>query len=212
MLEAQTKAEAYAGWLAGRREPPAEVMAGLHAGIFKPLRLDEAEAMPDDPGLRIGGYGEDRAIYTSPVFTGGGEPRTVHLGIDIFAPAGTDVFAPLPGRLHSFRDNANPLDYGPTIILEHVVADGLVFYTLYGHLGRESLDGLTVGRALAAGECLAVLGDRDVNGGWPPHLHVQVVLDLMGNTGDFPGVCRRGERARWLDICPDPGPLLGIAS
>ncbi len=214
MLEAQTKAKAYADWLGGEREAAAEIMAGLHAGAFRPLRLDAVEVMPQMPWLAAGGYGEDRALYTSPIFAGDGEPRTVHLGLDIFAPAGTAVFAPLAGRVHSFRDNANPLDYGPTIILEHAFASSgfgiLVFYTLYGHLARESLEGLFAGKAFAAGERLGWLGAVGVNGGWPPHLHVQVVLDLMEFEGDFPGVARRSESARWLENCPDPGPLLGF--
>ncbi len=209
MIEARSKA--YTDWLARRTAPPAEVMAGVRGGAYQPLRLDTAAAMPDAPGRRIGGYGEDRAIYTSPIFAGDGEPRTVHLGLDIFAPAGEAVFAPLAGRVHSFRDNANPLDYGPTIVLEHAIEDGLVFYTLYGHLSRESLSGLRTGQALVAGQRLGWLGAAEVNGGWPPHLHVQVMLDLMGYEGDFPGVCRRSERARWIETCPDPGPLLGIA-
>ena len=208
----ETRTQAYADWLGGRMAPPAEVMAGLRDGAYRPLRLDTATTMPEDGSRRIGGYGEDRAIYTSPIFAGDGEPRTVHLGVDIFAPAGEAVFAPLAGRVHSFRDNANALDYGPTVILEHRPAPELVFYTLYGHLSRESLDGLSVGQGLAAGGRLGWLGTAEVNGGWPPHLHVQVILDLMGREGDFPGVCRRSERARWTEICPDPGPLLGIAS
>ena len=211
MLETQTKAEAYTAWLAARQKPWAEIMAGLHASAFTPLALDIAPAMPDAPGLRYGGYDEERAIYTSPVFNAGPEPRTIHLGIDLFAPAGTAVFAPLDGRVHSFRDNAGALDYGPTIILEHAASAELVFYTLYGHLSRESLDGLHSGRAFVAGERLAWLGGADVNGGWLPHLHFQVVLDLLGYDGDFPGVARKSERARWTEICPDPGPLLGIA-
>ena len=211
MLDAQSRTQAYADWLA-QRPPPAEIMAGLHAGTFSRLRLDEARAMPDDPGLSYGGYGEDRAIYDSPVFTGDGEPRTVHLGLDIFAPAGTEVFAPLAGRVHSFRDNANPLDYGPTVILEHQPVPSLVFYTLYGHLNRDSLEGLERGKPIRAGERVGRLGEKSENGGWPPHLHVQVMLDLMGYDGDFPGVARRSERRRWLDNCPDPGPLLGMTA
>lgn len=216
MTEARTRLDAYTAWLTGRSRTSADIMTGAQTGGFSPLRLETAATMPENPGLAVGGYGEDRAIYTSPVFTAAGEARTVHLGLDLFAPAGTEVFAPLDGRVHSFRDNANPLDYGPTIILEHAVSTpvsgALVFYTLYGHLARESLDGLTAGQAIAAGQRLGWLGRPEVNGGWPPHLHVQVMLDLMGYEGDFPGVARRSESARWLEICPDPGPLLGIAS
>ena len=205
--------ELYTRWLASR-PAPAEVMAGLHAG-FDVVRMSDGgmEAVRTEGRLAAGGYDEDRAIYDNAAFgagVAGVEPRTVHLGIDIFAPVGTEAFAPVAGRVHSFADNANPLDYGPTVILEHTTG-ALVFYTLYGHLGRESLVGLREGKAFAAGERLGWLGAPEVNGGWPPHLHFQVVLDMMHYCGDFPGVFRRSERDHWKTVCPDPGPLLGIA-
>lgn len=202
----------------------AEIMAGLHGG-FDPIRLDAegarqlglTDGLPgsyviETPRLKVGGYDEERAIYSGPVFTppAGAEPRTVHLGIDIFAEAGTPVFAPLEGRIHSFQDNANPKDYGPTIIVEHAVAEALTFYTLYGHLSRDSLDGVLVGQSVARGQEIARLGGAEVNGDWPPHLHFQVILDMQGKTGDYPGVFRKGEREQWKRICPDPAPLLGI--
>ena len=210
--------DAFAAWLATRPQPAREIIAGLHAG-FTPLRLD-AEHLPDNwqdlPGdrLYVGGYDEDRAIYDGPVFAAadGEEARTLHLGIDLFAAAGTPVLAPLDGRVHGFQDNANPKDYGPTIILEHSVTIDLTFYTLYGHLSRESLHGLHVGQAVTAGQALATLGAAEVNGGWPPHLHFQVILDMAGATGDFPGVFRKSQRAHWTLVCPDPAPLLGIPS
>ena len=47
------------------------------------------------------------------------EPRRLHLGVDIWADAGTPVYVPLDGRIHSFRDNNHFGDYGPTVILQH---------------------------------------------------------------------------------------------
>lgn len=210
--------DAFIAWLNTRQVASAEIMAGLHAG-FTPIQLD-AEHLNADwenlPGDRLfaGGYGEDRAIYDGPVFAAGAgeEPRTLHLGIDIFAPAGTPVFAPLAGRLHSFQDNANPKDYGPTLILEHSVTRDLTFHTLYGHLSRESLIGKHVGQDIAAGQPLASLGERDVNGGWPPHLHFQIILDMGDALGDFPGVFKPSQADHAKRLCPDPAPLLGITS
>ncbi len=87
----------------------------------------------------IGRYNEARPIYTSDIFrsegSDGPEWRTVHLGLDVFVEAGTPVLAPLDGVVHSFRNNSSHLDYGPTIILQHTVAEQqLTFFTLYGHL------------------------------------------------------------------------------
>lgn len=198
---------AYALWFAMRPGPPAEIMRGLASAL--PGGLTDKDLLPGQP-LRMGGYGEDRAIYTQDLFAPKGEePRTVHLGLDIFAAAGAEVSAPIAGRVHSIRDNANPGDYGPTIILEHAVGDA-AFHTLYGHLSRASLDGLSPGRAFAAGERIARLGKREENGGWPPHLHFQIILDIGEHKGDYPGVCRRSEQDRWLAICPDPRPFLGL--
>jgi hypothetical protein len=55
------------------------------------------------------------------------------------------VYAPLDGRVHSFNNNTAHLDYGPAIILEHQTDGGERFYTLFGHLSPDSLEGLTVG-------------------------------------------------------------------
>jgi len=202
--------DAYARWIATLRPTGLEVIDGLHRAL--PGKLDAAEVKLGEP-VRFGGYGEDRSLYTQALFAPeGDEPRTVHLGIDVFAPAGAAVYTPLSGRVHSSRINDNPGDYGPTIILEHTPAPGLTFHTLYGHLDRDSLKGLKPGTAFMAGEKIAELGTKRENGGWPPHLHFQILLAIGSAKGDYPGVCKRGEREHWLSICPDPGPLLGLVS
>ncbi|MGY5877137.1 MAG: aminotransferase class III-fold pyridoxal phosphate-dependent enzyme, partial [Candidatus Thorarchaeota archaeon] len=163
----------------------------------------------------LGRYNEARLIYTSDTYITEGlesqEKRTVHLGIDLFLKPGTSVLSPLDGIVHSFQDNANPLDYGPTVILEHRFESGRVmFYTLYGHLSRNSLDGLHVGKPIKKGESFATIGDHHENGGWPPHLHLQLILDPLNWTGDFPGVARQSQRGVWLSICPNPNLILQI--
>lgn len=163
----------------------------------------------------IGRYDEVRALYTTDLFRVAGnegpEWRTVHLGVDVGQPAGSRVFAPLAGTVVSVRYNAGAGDYGPTIILEHEPGEGVpAFWTLYGHLSRASLAALAPGDRVAAGDPLGTLGDVHENGGWWPHLHVQVVCDRLGFEGDFPGVARPTEREVWLSLSPDPSPLLGL--
>ena len=160
--------------------------------------------------IGVGRYDEERLVYTGEQFQQGGEARTVHLGIDLFQPAGSPVFAPLDGTVHTFADNALPLDYGPTIILEHQPNDGPTFWTLYGHLSRASLDGLFESQHIAKGEKIGTLGAPEENGGWAPHLHVQLITDLLGARGDFPGVGTVSERAIWKSLSPDPNLLLRI--
>ena len=66
-----------------------------------------------------GGYLEKRNLYTSELFENDGVRRNIHLGVDIWAPAGTAVLAPLEGTVHGFDYNAGPGNFGPTIILKH---------------------------------------------------------------------------------------------
>lgn len=208
--EVHVSSAAFSAWYAAFRPTGIEVVPGVHRAL--PGKLDAPEARPGDP-VRAGGYGEDRAIYTQALFAPAGEePRTIHLGIDVFAPAGAEVATPLSGRVHSFRINEADGDYGPTLILEHTPAPGVTFHTLYGHLSRDSLKGLKPGAAFMAGERIATLGTRRENGGWPPHLHFQIILDIGDAKGDYPGVCRSSEQAHWLAICPDPARLLGLAT
>ncbi|MEO8198282.1 MAG: aminotransferase class III-fold pyridoxal phosphate-dependent enzyme [Thermoanaerobaculia bacterium] len=198
----------YADWSAGSPElgSPAERedVAAWTERVFARIRAAGAVAA-------IGGYDEARPVYASAAYRHRGDERdewrTVHLGLDLFLPAGTPVCAPLDGVVHSFADNAAPFDYGPCIVLEHRVEDDqgpLRFHTLYGHLSRESLVGLVAGAVVRKGEPFATLGDFPVNGNWPPHLHLQLVLDMLGASGDFIGSCRPSERPLWLSLCPDP--------
>jgi peptidoglycan LD-endopeptidase LytH len=158
----------------------------------------------------IGGYMELRTIYDNrEQFNTANEPRRLHLGVDIWGDAGTPVYAPLDGEIHSFKDNANFGDYGPTIILKHNL-NGLILYSLYGHLSRESLHGPTIGMAVKNGQQIAAFGSVGVNGNWPPHLHFQLMLDMEGMAGDYFGACKFSEKDKYLQNIPDPGLLLGF--
>ena len=163
----------------------------------------------------VGKYNEARPLYTSELFRAegndGSEWRTVHLGLDLFMRAGSEVFAPLHGRIHSFCNNAGTLDYGPTIILEHNVSnDAPAFFTLYGHLSEDSLEGLYEGKPVKQGERIARIGNYPINGGWPPHLHFQIIVDMLGRAGEFPGVALPGQRDIWLSLSPDPNLITRI--
>ena len=156
----------------------------------------------------IGGYNEHRIIYSrSSHFNAEDEPRCLHLGTDIWAPDGSSIYSPLDARVHSFHFNNHFGDYGPTIILEHYLKESS-FYSLYGHLSLSSFDGLFKGKVFSAGQKLATLGNPSENGNWPPHLHFQLILDLEGNEGDYPGVCKPSEKQKYLNNCPDPQRIL----
>lgn len=155
----------------------------------------------------IGGYNENRTIYSiSPVFDGahpGEEPRRLHLGVDIWGPAGTKVYAFMGGMIHSLAFNDQFGDYGATLILLHQL-DGLPFYTLYGHLSLRDIQSLSAGQYVTIGQTIAHFGELNENGHWPPHLHFQIILDMQLKEGDYPGVCKYSEREKYLANCPDP--------
>ncbi|MDO7851274.1 peptidoglycan DD-metalloendopeptidase family protein [Hymenobacter convexus] len=173
-------------------------------------QLVSAELAHQNASIGIGGYLENRVIYRRSPHFGPGvaeEPRSLHLGVDVWLPAGTPVLAPLPATVHSLADNDNFGDYGPTVILQHNL-EGTVFYSLYGHLSRTEWRALRVGQPLEKGEAFATVGPFPENGDWPPHLHFQLMADMQGRVGDFPGVARPSEREKWAALCPDPNLVL----
>ena len=233
--------------------------------------------------VAYGAYDERRFVYRNAKELFKSEDpeseRCVHLGVDLFRPAGTPLATPLAGRIHSVRNNAGALDYGPTVVVEHTLplprgihgVDAMIveeeekkkeeeeekeeveeeeereaaaaaaaaaaitsksassseqasaaaaavpppppplqkakkstrrseitFYTLYGHLSRASLSLHAEGAEVAAGDVIGWLGDESVNGGWPPHVHFQIVTDLGGEKGHFVGVCSERDRDLYL--------------
>ncbi len=158
----------------------------------------------------VGGYGEDRRWYQrNAAFFDGEEARTIHLGIDVWVPVATPVLTPLDAIIHSFADNAAVGDYGPTVILEHTI-ENLKFHTLYGHLNRECLPDLEIGQQLSAGTAFAAVGSYEENGCWPIHLHFQIIGDMEGKVGDYPGVAARSQLEHYFRNCPDPNLILGL--
>ena len=174
--------------------------ADLDAAVF--ARIDAAGAIAG-----VGGYLENRSVYKDTEHFRGDAERCIHIGVDVFMPAGTPLHAPLAGTVHSFANRTTPGDYGPVIILRHEL-DGIEFHTLYGHLTEESLDALEAGMPVAAGARIAAIGPRPINGDWTPHLHFQLVRDMQGIRGDYPGVVRPADLDFYRDNCPDPMPLL----
>ncbi|MFX1482062.1 MAG: aminotransferase class III-fold pyridoxal phosphate-dependent enzyme [Promethearchaeota archaeon] len=162
--------------------------------------------------IAIGRYNEARLIYSGDQYlTDADESQTIHLAIDLFVERGTPVFSIYDGIVHSFLDNNKQLDNGPTIVIEYQTSrDGPPFYILYSHLSRNSLDGLIAGKTVKRGEQIGTVGDYPDNGGWPPHLHFQLIVDMMEQKGDLYGVAPPSKRNVWLSICPDPNMILQI--
>lgn len=158
----------------------------------------------------IGGYGEHRTIYKRSIVFDGEEPRRLHLGTDIWGPPYTKVMAPLDGIVHSFGFHPALGNYGAVIIVAHYL-QGVSFYTLYGHLSRNSIKNVHEGDVVKKGDVFAEFGIPQENGQWPPHLHFQVMRNMQGWKGDYPGVCAFSEKDQWLQNCIDPDLILNLA-
>jgi murein DD-endopeptidase MepM/ murein hydrolase activator NlpD len=159
--------------------------------------------------IAFGGYIETRNLYQrSTVFKNtNSDERNIHIGLDLWINESASIHAVLDGTIHSFQNNTALGDYGPTIILAHEV-EGIKFHTLYGHLSEASLNDKKVGAIVKKGEQIATLGLPPINGDYAPHLHFQIIIDMEGKTGDYPGVCSEKTLLFYKANCPDPNLLL----
>jgi len=190
----------------------ASTFIGNFSNYINSSALDDkiSRKVKEENMLFVGGYGEARPIYTTDAFkiktNEGYEHRTIHIGVDFWTSAHTAVHALEDGEVFSCHNNNHPKDYGPTLILKHQVND-LVFYTLYGHLTKESLADKFIGKIIKKGEKIAEIGLEAENGAWSPHLHFQVILDMLGHKNDFIGVSSPTNWPIFSSICPDPNLL-----
>jgi murein DD-endopeptidase MepM/ murein hydrolase activator NlpD len=213
--------------------PPTKVIdSNIHLSKYIPLDLSVTnhELMEKKPGnatefetfifnyleknnaeVAYGGYIEGRTLYQrSTIFKNDSIPeRNIHIGLDLWTKAGAAVLAPLSGKVHSFKNNIGLGDYGPTIILEHIV-ENEKFYTLFGHLSLESIENLSVGTFFNKGQKIGTLGDSSVNGDYAPHVHFQIIKNIEEYNGDYPGVCNTNDLNFYIENCPDPNLLLKI--
>jgi len=172
-------------------------------GISYAERL--AEVLPGIDGMPLGRYAEDRAPYDR------GRARTIHLAIDLYAPAGTAVQAPLPGRIALIGNDATADGFGGILVLEHEAGTPHRFWTAYGHLAPADLAKWKAGDPVGRGDTLAHLGTTAENGGWPPHLHIQLLTALtVDRAEDLMGVLPPEDVDLWEGISPNPNAILGL--
>ena len=182
------------------------------------MTATEAARLGGEPlhgaGPWLGYYREPRLIYTDKAFRKGkwkaSDRRCVHMAVDIFAPAGTVVHAPLKGEVVVAECREGSLDYGGMIVLQHETPQGDRFFTLYGHLDPAFLGTLDIGSIVEGGTAFCTFGAQDMNGGWAPHLHFQVLMTTDGMAPSWPGVADPDDLQMWEALCPNPASLLNL--
>lgn len=153
----------------------------------------------------VGRYNEKRSeMYVTPQYQ---SRRNIHMGIDIWTKAGADVYSFYEGEVAYMRDNNQPGDYGPTIVVKYSIEETTLF-ALYGHLSKKSFEKISVGKSISAGQQIGKLGSEDINGGWVPHLHFQLSVEDPGEA-DMPGVVGEENHEKALSTYPDPRTVLG---
>jgi 4-aminobutyrate aminotransferase-like enzyme/Ser/Thr protein kinase RdoA (MazF antagonist) len=162
--------------------------------------------------LGIGPWGEERPVYSSDAFRSVFDPdhrRSVHLGLDLFAPAGSNVRTPLDGTVADLFETEIPLDYGHAVLLRHE-ADGVAFYSLWGHLSARTISARKTGESLKAGDVIGQMGDTHENGNWQPHVHIQLITYAPERAADVIGAGEAGYLGIWRDLFPDPVDFAGL--
>lgn len=117
-----------------------------------------------------------------------------HAGVDIFAPTGTPVVAPVGGEIELASQSAVG---GNRIWLRG--SDGRGYYL--AHLDGFA-DGIVPGAQVAPGQVIGFVGSTGDAAGKPPHLHFAVSRDADLKPGDSMDPAAAG----WLD----PGVFLGM--
>ena len=233
------QAAAFHAWLAQHRGSWSGLMPGLQQARtgYVDLRsadsavarasatMDRAGAVAAYAALQqqagfaigVGDWMEQRCVYQSDNYRSSrldGVMRDCHLGLDLFAPAGTALTLPLAAEVVVAEVRDERLDYGGMLVLRHDPGQGddrSAFYSIWGHLSHRTARRWRPGDAIAAGTQFAKLGDFDENGWWLPHLHLQLCLLALPDFSEAHGVGELAFAPVWREIFLDPTPPLFTA-
>ncbi|WP_417583322.1 aminotransferase class III-fold pyridoxal phosphate-dependent enzyme [Pelagibacterium sp.] len=130
------------------------------------------------------------------------------LGMDLYLPAGTQLYSPLSGTVHCCTDGDDK-DDDFTVVLRHQTPLGVPFYSVFSNLGTLA-PSLEIGKLVQAGDPIGFTGALKRQDGRARHLRLQVRTD-------HPACARaidQGQLAAkdvWSQISPDPNLLLRLA-
>ncbi|CAN5147495.1 hypothetical protein BH09ACT3_BH09ACT3_11440 [soil metagenome] len=151
--------------------PPLQTLT-VSAEATEPLVVRDSYAVVVPPPLVL------PVPAGTPVISGMG-PRaqacaacsTMHLGVDLGAPAGSPIVAIAAGRVIE-TDNPGYSSLGVHATIEHVI-DGQVIVTRYAHMTSGSLT-VQVGDVVYPGQPVGTVGQTGV--ATHPHLHFELLL------------------------------------
>lgn len=183
--------------------PPQDQDNFIQARIEREARADDDDAHYNGDAstsapYTFGKYDENRAnLYSSSLFQndehtidGFDGARTLHVGMDLGGPVGTEVHSFADGVVHSVGYNSELGDYGHVVVVEYDLGSSLLgsnidrdgdgngdatcasekeipkVWALYGHLDASTLERNQVGKEVKRGDILGLLGDVHENGGW----------------------------------------------
>ena len=166
-------------------------------------------AMADRYSWGVSSYLEDRRTILSHYPQMKEEQRYYHLGLDIIVPLGTALHAPLDSVVEQSGYEQGKGNYGGNVLLRHDSPCFDTFYSLYGHLNRESLP--AKGDEFKAGQVFARIGDFHENGDWFYHTHLQVITRKGLDQGWVSkGYCSAKDLAQIDRLCPSPLSLFRV--
>ncbi|MBP9669448.1 MAG: peptidoglycan DD-metalloendopeptidase family protein [Candidatus Pacebacteria bacterium] len=124
------------------------------------LKWSHGGWMEDRSVLRRGSYLDEKELY-------------LHLGIDLNVNPRTMVYSTVQGTVVYVGDDSHTFGtggWGNHCILYIENLRMALLYAHLGHIGKQ-----LVGMEVAPGTPLSTVGETHENGGWRPHLHMQLV-------------------------------------
>jgi len=184
-------------------QPVIEIPDGSEIHVHK-FTQGPDDRCPPHIEFSIGLYAEHRpGMYNSRIFSTG---RATHMGIDIGAPTGTEVKAPINCKVSRIGNESAEGGYGPHLVLQ-ISNCHPPLYLLLGHLSSKSISEANIGEHIETGQIIGQVGGEKENGGWPPHLHMQLSRVEPRNT-QVPGVISKEDIGWGKTAYPTPIDLL----
>lgn len=151
------------------------------------LNSTECQTMINECHWRLGvdfsygGWLEDRGDFLWGSYLDEGR-RYIHLGVDFNVPAGTRVTVDRTCTVIRIDDDyPEEHGWGMRVIVQESQSNVII---IFGHLDRQV--SVRIDEILEPGTMIGSVGISPYNGGWFPHLHVQVIdanhyVELLNN-------------------------------